>query len=651
MADYGVNINFKVVGMSKVDRATAKAKKLEESVNKIRDFDLGKAMPGKVGDRIAEATGQIRKYAQQINKAKKSQDSFKEVIGKTQNQQEAALEAFEETRDSVQKGSVIYDEMTDAINNQKNAMAKQDKILKGETMSKNKNTEATAKNTKAQKEAALARLKLMRTAGGVIGSATIGGAFPFLFGQTGMAATGGAIGGAAGGALAAIPGFGQFGFALSIAGTAIGQYLDQQEKLNRSITKVNSLFISMGDGASFSAQEVKKLAKEIGLTNEETVQMLDNTKRFGKDGSDALINFFGADTDKRLGQLDAIAQVDNLATAMKAIQKLSKDITIEDEFKLINMARQEGSLAVQIEMQRLILKIQHEQNLEEAKRLKFGTRFNITMAKAAVSIIEGMTGYKNLQVEDVPEIIQKQLDEAIEKYQELDAELVKSLQKIKGLATAYSDARLTIADEIDNMNKKIKTMVDTQSQVVMVSREIKDSFADSFKGIIKGTMTVADAFRNMLSKIADYFLDTAAQLAAMQLQRGFLGLFANAFTSSTTRGIMDDFGMSRADASTIASGGFVETVIDGSNADGGPVRGGGRYLVGERGPELFTPGVSGMITPNEMLGGSTNIVVNVDASGSSVQGDEEQGRELGRLISVAVQSVIVQQKRPGGLLA
>ena len=86
-------------------------------------------------------------------------------------------------------------------------------------------------------------------------------------------------------------------------------------------------------------------------------------------------------------------------------------------------------------------------------------------------------------------------------------------------------------------------------------------------------------------------------------------------------------------------------------ADGGPVKGGNSYIVGERGPELFSPGVSGMITPNEMLGGSTNIVVNVDASGSSVEGDEQQGRELGRLISVAVQSEILQQKRPGGLLA
>ena len=49
--------------------------------------------------------------------------------------------------------------------------------------------------------------------------------------------------------------------------------------------------------------------------------------------------------------------------------------------------------------------------------------------------------------------------------------------------------------------------------------------------------------------------------------------------------------------------------------------------------------------------GSTNIVVNVDASGTDVEGDEEQGKELGLLISAAVQSEIIQQQRPGGLLA
>ena len=100
-----------------------------------------------------------------------------------------------------------------------------------------------------------------------------------------------------------------------------------------------------------------------------------------------------------------------------------------------------------------------------------------------------------------------------------------------------------------------------------------------------------------------------------------------------------------------SSGGPTIADFGGPLANGGMTRGGKSYLVGERGPELFTPGVSGMVTPNHALGGSTTVVVNVDASGSSVQGDEDNSRELGRLISVAVQSELIQQKRPGGLLA
>ena len=40
----------------------------------------------------------------------------------------------------------------------------------------------------------------------------------------------------------------------------------------------------------------------------------------------------------------------------------------------------------------------------------------------------------------------------------------------------------------------------------------------------------------------------------------------------------------------------------GAKAGGGPVSGGMSYLVGEKGPELFTPGTSGNITPNSALG-------------------------------------------------
>ena len=92
--------------------------------------------------------------------------------------------------------------------------------------------------------------------------------------------------------------------------------------------------------------------------------------------------------------------------------------------------------------------------------------------------------------------------------------------------------------------------------------------------------------------------------------------------------------------------------FSGERANGGSVMSGKSYLVGERGPELFTPSRSGMIMPNNTLsGGSTNIVVNVDATGSSVEGDDQGGEELGKVLSVAIQSELIKQKRPGGLLA
>jgi hypothetical protein len=47
---------------------------------------------------------------------------------------------------------------------------------------------------------------------------------------------------------------------------------------------------------------------------------------------------------------------------------------------------------------------------------------------------------------------------------------------------------------------------------------------------------------------------------------------------------------------------------------GGPMVGGQTYLVGEKGPELFTPGGSGNMTPNDKMGGSTNVTFNIVAN-------------------------------------
>ena len=190
--------------------------------------------------------------------------------------------------------------------------------------------------------------------------------------------------------------------------------------------------------------------------------------------------------------------------------------------------------------------------------------------------------------------------------------------------------------------------MDRGSQVVALSQSISSSFEQSFKGIISGTMSVQDGFRNMLNAIKNHFINTAAKMMANQMQRSLLGFLGNNLFGGFFGGggVMGGSG-----------GGYFDSVtglgVAGPNfglANGGTARAGKTHLVGERGPELFTPGVTGTVTPNHALGGSTNIVVNVDASGSSVSGDSASANALGQVIGQAVQAQLIKEKRAGGLL-
>jgi hypothetical protein len=74
------------------------------------------------------------------------------------------------------------------------------------------------------------------------------------------------------------------------------------------------------------------------------------------------------------------------------------------------------------------------------------------------------------------------------------------------------------------------------------------------------------------------------------------------------------------------------------------------YGEGSR-PEAYVPLPDGRTIPVTMKGGGANVVVNVDASGSSVQGNAPDANALGRAVGAAVQAELIKQKRPGGLLA
>ena len=184
---------------------------------------------------------------------------------------------------------------------------------------------------------------------------------------------------------------------------------------------------------------------------------------------------------------------------------------------------------------------------------------------------------------------------------------------------------------LEQNNLKLKEQKLNQDQITEAAKETKrvmeqlgDSIAtgisDALVDVLMQTQSISQAVNSLLNDMARQFLRLGINTALFSMFGGASGIFKN----------LDTF------------------------AEGGRPPVGKMSLVGEKGPELFIPDTAGTIIPNNQLGSSGgNVVVNVavDASGSSVEGEEEEGRQLGRLIAAAVQSEIVQQKRPGGLLA
>tara|TARA_B000000441_G_C21695508_1_gene322459 strand:- start:9 stop:1118 length:1110 start_codon:yes stop_codon:yes gene_type:complete len=194
-----------------------------------------------------------------------------------------------------------------------------------------------------------------------------------------------------------------------------------------------------------------------------------------------------------------------------------------------------------------------------------------------------------------------------------------------------SQAMIENNDKLTDQITKLKIVVDTQQQIVdnaehlssnfqKIGRSIASGITDNLSAAIMQTKSLGDAAKSILNDLSS----TLIKLGVNTLLGGLTG----------------------------GAGGIFGSLPMLKFANGGRPPVGKPSIVGEKGPELFVPKRSGTIIPNDKLagGGSTNISVNVDASGSSVQGNEQQGKELGRVISAAIQSELIKQRRPGGLL-
>jgi len=597
--EYGVNIKFRTVGLSQLDKAKTKAKELENSVSKIRSLDLGKAIRGPIGDKVAEATGQIRRYAQQVNKTGK-------VIGTTRKQQMAALESFEMMRDEVAINSVIYNELNEAIGNQTKLMSQ--------------NTNATNKNVSAKKkqkmfpgmsEGFLGNLQQ----GGALQSGLVSGAFPLLFGQ-------GPLGGAAGfagGFLGTKMGGQMGGFAGGLVATAVLQQLttavqglnELGKALDPNNLDINAVSKSFGLLGTDTERYLKLVQQTQGKQAAYNAVIEETTKIVGEDGVQALKSF-GEQSQNLTNEMSKFftrlgAEIAKLFTKNAGDNDLTKPIL---GFERSNLLAQSKNVTDNPEIMALALKIQNEKNRNKRKALEDDLVLlmkakNIEDARAKTAALA------KLEYEQITKSLTDQIT-FLQNSILLGSEEASIIQEKTKLIDAAKKANVAYnADQIDADLRLRNSLQKTKALYDSIGSAIETGIVDALEGAIQGTKTLGEVANSVFSQIARTLLQ---------------------------------FGVNSLLSSIPGIGGLFK-------ANGGPVKAGGSYIVGERGPELFTPGSSGNITPNHQLGGSTSVVVNVDASGSNVEGDEDKGRELGRLISVAVQSELLQQKRPGGLLA
>jgi TP901 family phage tail tape measure protein len=209
--------------------------------------------------------------------------------------------------------------------------------------------------------------------------------------------------------------------------------------------------------------------------------------------------------------------------------------------------------------------------------------------------------------------------------------------------------------ELNDQQKKQKDLVDG------ISNTVGQGMTSAFDALIQGSQDFGSSLRQIASGV---LIDIANQLLQVFVIQKAINAISGLFGPKGGGGLSYAGVSGNALGTSVISGGFNAVPfattdlgfgsgfgIMGRRAMGGSVTAGQPYLVGERGPELFMPGRSGGIAPTGSFGGGVNVVVNVDASGSQVQGDQNQARALGGAISAAVQAEIVKQQRPGGLLA
>ncbi len=178
--------------------------------------------------------------------------------------------------------------------------------------------------------------------------------------------------------------------------------------------------------------------------------------------------------------------------------------------------------------------------------------------------------------------------------------------------------------------------------VTSFSKQVQDTVVNAFKGMEDALVEFVKTGKLSFRSLAQSIVSDMARIAIQQMiMKPFTGWFENLLPNADGN-VFAQNGIQK-----FARGGIVDkpTIFPFKNGVG---------LMGEESAEAIMPlkrGRDGKLGVTASGGGGTVINVAVDASGTSVEGDQEKGRQFGDLLAAAINSELLKAKRPGGLLA
>lgn len=237
---------------------------------------------------------------------------------------------------------------------------------------------------------------------------------------------------------------------------------------------------------------------------------------------------------------------------------------------------------------------------------------------------------------------------AEERRREIAKQIKEETKDGKAAAKEYDTEREAVEKLIDALAFELSTigLTNEQKAVAVALRQAGAAATEQERLEIEGLVEATYAQTEALQRQREAY-DEIKNLAGTVL-KGFIsdireGKSAGEAFAGVLDNIIDkliEIAINAALNSIFPGLGVVGGLFGGGRASGGPVSRGKTYMVGERGPELFTPSSAGSITPNHKLGGAgeTRIVLDVQEGAAF----STRVREVAGPQSVAVTSSGIQ---------